>query len=71
MIVFGSTGSIGVNTLKLAKEYNIKISALSCGNNIALLNEQIEAFKPQFVALKMIKIKALLNIKKFLLDKMV
>ncbi|MCW1360410.1 1-deoxy-D-xylulose-5-phosphate reductoisomerase [Campylobacter sp. CCS1377] len=64
MIVFGSTGSIGVNTLKLAKEYNIKISALSCGNNIALLNEQIEAFKPQFVCIKNDKNKSLVKHKK-------
>ncbi|EPA1108354.1 1-deoxy-D-xylulose-5-phosphate reductoisomerase, partial [Campylobacter coli] len=42
MIVFGSTGSIGLNALKLATLKNIKISALACGENISLLNEQIE-----------------------------
>ena len=52
MIVFGSTGSIGVNTLKLAQKYNIKISALACGENIKLLNEQIQIFKPKFVCVK-------------------
>ncbi len=52
MIVFGSTGSIGVNALKLAALKKIPISALACGNNIALLNQQIEQFKPKFVAIK-------------------
>ncbi|EAJ3689786.1 1-deoxy-D-xylulose-5-phosphate reductoisomerase, partial [Campylobacter jejuni] len=49
MILFGSTGSIGVNALKLAALKNIPISALACGDNIALLNEQIARFKPKFV----------------------
>ncbi|TEY25854.1 1-deoxy-D-xylulose-5-phosphate reductoisomerase, partial [Campylobacter sp. CH185] len=52
MILFGSTGSIGVNALKLAALKNIPISALACGDNIALLNEQIARFKPKFVAIK-------------------
>ncbi|MCE3576725.1 hypothetical protein LXQ12_03550, partial [Campylobacter jejuni] len=30
MILFGSTGSIGVNALKLAALKNIRISALAC-----------------------------------------
>ncbi|MGH2327730.1 1-deoxy-D-xylulose-5-phosphate reductoisomerase [Campylobacter taeniopygiae] len=61
MIVFGSTGSIGVNALKLAALKNIKISALACGENIKLLNEQIQAFKPQFVAIKNAKDKHLVK----------
>lgn len=52
MIVFGSTGSIGINALKLAKKYDIKISALACGKNIKLLNEQIQIFKPKFVCVE-------------------
>lgn len=56
MILFGSTGSIGVNALKLAALKNIRISALACGDNIALLNEQIARFKPKFVAIKDSKI---------------
>ncbi len=52
MILFGSTGSIGVNALKLAALKNIPISALACGDNIALLNEQIARFKPKFVSIK-------------------
>lgn len=61
MIVFGSTGSIGVNALKLAALKNIKISALACGENISLLNQQIEQFKPEFVAIKNAKDKHLVK----------
>ncbi|WP_297194556.1 1-deoxy-D-xylulose-5-phosphate reductoisomerase [uncultured Campylobacter sp.] len=52
MILCGSTGSIGLNALILARKYNINISALSCGENISLLNEQIQEFKPKFVCIK-------------------
>lgn len=52
MILFGSTGSIGINALKLASLKNIPISALACGDNIELLNKQIAQFKPKFVAIK-------------------
>ncbi|WP_456479532.1 1-deoxy-D-xylulose-5-phosphate reductoisomerase [Nautilia sp.] len=52
MVVLGSTGSIGVNTLEIAKKYNIKIEALVAGNNYKLLNEQIKKFNPEFVAVK-------------------
>lgn len=49
MVVLGSTGSIGVNTLFLAKKFGIKIEALSCNKNYELLNEQIAKFNPKFV----------------------
>lgn len=49
MIVLGSTGSIGVNALKIAKEHNLKINALACGKNYELLKKQIELFKPKYV----------------------
>ncbi|WP_317362500.1 1-deoxy-D-xylulose-5-phosphate reductoisomerase [Campylobacter helveticus] len=52
MIVFGSTGSIGVNALKFAALKKLRVSALACGGNIKLLNEQIERFKPEFVCIK-------------------
>lgn len=51
MIVFGSTGSIGRNTLLLAKKFSIRVKALSCAHNIALLNEQIAEFRPEFVCI--------------------
>ncbi|TQR33849.1 1-deoxy-D-xylulose-5-phosphate reductoisomerase [Campylobacter sp. MIT 99-7217] len=52
MIVFGSTGSIGVNVLELAKQHKIAITALACGKNIKLLNKQIAQFKPEFVCVQ-------------------
>jgi 1-deoxy-D-xylulose-5-phosphate reductoisomerase len=51
IVLLGSTGSIGVNTLALAKRYTITIEALVTGSNIALLNEQIATFKPKMVAI--------------------
>lgn len=50
MVVLGSTGSIGVNVLNIAEKFNLKIEALIAGNNIELLNRQIERFSPKYVA---------------------
>lgn len=49
MVVLGSTGSIGKNTLLIAKQFNLSVEALSCNKNIELLNAQIAEFKPKFV----------------------
>ena len=51
MVVLGSTGSIGVNTLEVSKKFNIKIEVLVAGNNIELLNEQIRTHKPRVVVI--------------------
>lgn len=51
IVLLGSTGSIGVNTLIIAKRYSIAIEALVAGNNIDLLNEQIKEHKPKVVAI--------------------
>ncbi|MDD5405398.1 MAG: 1-deoxy-D-xylulose-5-phosphate reductoisomerase [Sulfurovaceae bacterium] len=51
MVILGSTGSIGVNTLQIASRFDIKIEALVAGNNVDLLNKQIAAYKPKFVAI--------------------
>ena len=51
MIVLGSTGSIGRNALFLANKFKLNVSALSCGANVALLNEQIAKFRPKFVCI--------------------
>jgi 1-deoxy-D-xylulose-5-phosphate reductoisomerase len=50
--VLGSTGSIGVNALKVAaaNPQRFRVRALSAGKNIALLRDQIEIFKPKAVA---------------------
>lgn len=49
MILLGSTGSIGVNTLKVADKFSLNVDALVAGSNIELLNTQIEKYKPDFV----------------------
>ena len=49
MILLGSTGSIGVNTLVVAKRLGINVEVLVCGSNIKLLNEQIAIHKPKIV----------------------
>ena len=51
IVLLGSTGSIGVNTLIVAKRYDIAIEALVAGNNIDLLNEQIAVHRPRLVAI--------------------
>lgn len=49
MVVLGSTGSIGVNALEIARTNNLKIETLAAGKNIKLLNEQIKLFSPKSV----------------------
>lgn len=49
MIVLGTTGSIGVNTLEIAKKFNLDIEVMVAGNNIDLLNEQLKYFNPDLV----------------------
>jgi 1-deoxy-D-xylulose-5-phosphate reductoisomerase len=51
IVLLGSTGSIGVNTLIVAKRYNLPIEALVAGRSIDLLNQQIAEFKPKYVAI--------------------
>jgi len=51
MILLGSTGSIGVNTLIVAKRFNIVVEVLVCGSNIKLLNEQIKEHNPKTVVI--------------------
>ncbi len=51
IVLLGSTGSIGVNTLIVAKRYHIQIEALVAGSNIDLLNTQIAAHQPKMVVI--------------------
>lgn len=51
IVLLGSTGSIGVNTLIMAKQYNIGIEALVAGSNIDLLNQQIATHHPKKVVI--------------------
>ena len=50
--VFGSTGSIGVQTLNVVRRFpdEYKVVALSAGRNTALLEHQIAEFAPGFAA---------------------
>ncbi len=49
MIILGSTGSIGKQTLNVCRRLNFEIEALTCSGNIELLLEQIKEFKPKKV----------------------
>ena len=49
MVILGSTGSIGVNTLEIARTNNLIVETLAAGKNIKLLNEQIKLFSPKSV----------------------
>jgi len=49
MILLGSTGSIGVNTLEIAKKFNLHVEVLVAGTNIELLNKQIKQHNPKYV----------------------
>jgi len=51
VIVLGSTGSIGVNTLNIARKFKLNVEVLVAGTNIELLNKQIEEFKPKKVVI--------------------
>ena len=49
MILLGSTGSIGVNTLEIAKKFALNVEVLVAGRNIELLNSQIKEHNPKKV----------------------
>jgi len=49
MIILGSTGSIGTQSLQIATKFGIEIEALAARKNVKLLNEQIAKFAPKFV----------------------
>lgn len=48
--ILGSTGSIGTQTLEVVREIGgIKVTALTAGSNIDLLQVQAEEFKPELI----------------------
>jgi len=51
IILLGSTGSIGANTLIVAKKFGINVEVLVCGSNIKLLNQQIKEHNPTTVVI--------------------
>lgn len=53
VIILGSTGSIGTQTLEVIKKLENKfcVLGLACGSNIELIKKQIEKFSPKYVSL--------------------
>lgn len=53
VVILGSTGSIGINTLKVIDRFpnRFKVVGLTAYNNIELLEEQIKKYKPTHVAI--------------------
>jgi 1-deoxy-D-xylulose-5-phosphate reductoisomerase len=51
LAVLGSTGSIGQQTLEVVRAFpgRLEITALACGNNITLLKQQADEFKPSAI----------------------
>lgn len=54
LVILGSTGSIGVNTLDVVGRFPDKftIVGLAAGTNIKLLKDQVIAFKPRIVSVR-------------------
>ena len=54
IIILGSTGSIGTQTLDVIHEFNdqFRLKGLSAGRNITLLREQIRTYQPDYVCIQ-------------------
>ena len=54
IILLGSTGSIGTQTLDVVRQYSDKLGVLGlcCDKNIELLSSQIKEFCPKYVAIR-------------------
>lgn len=50
LALLGSTGSIGTQTIEVAREKKIRVTALAAHSNIKKLEEQIREFSPALVA---------------------
>lgn len=52
VVILGSTGSIGTQTLDVIRQYKdeFEVVGLACNSNILLLQKQIQEFKPKYVA---------------------
>lgn len=51
LVLLGSTGSIGTQTLDVAEECGYVVSALAAGRQVAPLEEQIRRFRPRYAAM--------------------
>lgn len=52
LVILGSTGSIGNQTLDIVRKHpeEFSVLAMTCGHNIELFRKQLEEFKPKFAA---------------------
>lgn len=50
IVLLGSTGSIGTQTLDICRMHNIRVKALSANSNIELLENQAREFLPEYIA---------------------
>jgi len=50
--ILGSTGSIGTQTLEVARHLGISVAGLSAGRNIGLLEQQVRFFHPSVVSVE-------------------
>ena len=50
IVILGSTGSIGTQTLEVVRKCNMTVLALTANSNVELLEQQIREFKPRLVA---------------------
>lgn len=51
LVLLGSTGSIGTQTLDVAEECGYSVTALAAGRQAAPLEEQIRRFRPRYAAM--------------------
>lgn len=53
IVILGSTGSIGINTLKVVERYpkQFRVVGLTAYNNVSLIEKQVQRFKPKYVAI--------------------
>jgi 1-deoxy-D-xylulose-5-phosphate reductoisomerase len=54
ILLLGSTGSIGVNTLEVIRKFDksFEVFAITANSNIELLEHQVHEFKPKFVVVR-------------------
>ncbi len=52
IVLLGSTGSIGTQTLDVCRAHNIKVKALSANSSVELLEAQAREFHPEYVCIR-------------------
>lgn len=51
IVILGSTGSIGTQTLDVCRMHGFEVKALSAGSNVELLEKQAREFRPEYVCI--------------------